>query len=44
MGHLGCNQLASQSGCTGIPLFLSQVALQDRVRGPLAELRFEDRR
>ncbi len=44
MLDLAGDELPSQSGRILVALFLGQVALEDGVRGPLAEVGFEDGR
>ncbi len=44
VGHLGGDELAREGGGVGVALGLSEVALEDGVRRPLAEVRLEDRR
>jgi hypothetical protein len=44
MGHLGCDELASQRRGVRVPLSLGKVTLEDGVRGSLSEVRLEDRR
>ena len=42
--HLGGDQLAGERGGVRVALLLGEMALEDGVGGPLAEVRLEDRR
>ena len=44
MRHLGGDEVARQSRSLLVALLLGQMALEYRVRGPLPEIRLEDRR
>ena len=44
MRHLGGDQLSGERRRVLVALLVRQVALEDGVRGPLAEVRLEDRR
>jgi len=41
MGHLGGDQLAGQGGGRRVALLLGEVALEDRIRRALPEVRLE---